>query len=57
MAEVILQDGVADLVGMTRALIADPDFPNKAREGRLNEIRACLGDNQKCIGSISVTCR
>ena len=52
MAESILQDDIADLVGMTRALIADPDFPNKAREGRLDEIRACLGDNQKCIGSM-----
>jgi len=53
MAESILEDGVADLIGMTRALIADPDFPIKVREGRLEEIRACLGDNQKCIGSMN----
>jgi thioredoxin reductase len=52
MAESILEDGIADLVGMTRALIADPDLPNKAREGRLDQIRFCLGDNQKCIGSM-----
>jgi 2,4-dienoyl-CoA reductase-like NADH-dependent reductase (Old Yellow Enzyme family)/thioredoxin reductase len=52
MAEAILEDGVADLVGMTRALIADPDLPNKTRDGLLDQIRICLGDNQKCIGSM-----
>jgi 2,4-dienoyl-CoA reductase-like NADH-dependent reductase (Old Yellow Enzyme family)/thioredoxin reductase len=52
MAESILEDGVADLIGMTRALIADPDFPIKVRDGRIEELRLCLGDNQKCIGSM-----
>ncbi len=52
LAESILEDGTADLVGMTRALIADPDLPNKTREGRLDQIRFCLGDNQKCIGNM-----
>jgi 2,4-dienoyl-CoA reductase-like NADH-dependent reductase (Old Yellow Enzyme family)/thioredoxin reductase len=42
-AESILADGAADLIGMVRALIADPDFPNKARTGRVDEIRMCLG--------------
>ncbi|PZQ96101.1 MAG: oxidoreductase [Cereibacter sphaeroides] len=50
MAESILAAGQADMCGMTRALIADPDMPNKAREGRLDEIRACIGCNQGCIG-------
>jgi 2,4-dienoyl-CoA reductase-like NADH-dependent reductase (Old Yellow Enzyme family) len=49
-AEKILADGQADLVGMTRAIIADPEMPNKALEGRLEAIRACLGDNENCIG-------
>jgi pyruvate/2-oxoglutarate dehydrogenase complex dihydrolipoamide dehydrogenase (E3) component len=52
MAEWILEAGTADLVGMTRALIADPDLPEKARLGKLDQIRFCLGDNQKCIGSM-----
>ncbi|MGD0638817.1 MAG: FAD-dependent oxidoreductase, partial [Nitrososphaerales archaeon] len=52
MAESLLEEGIADLVGMTRSLIADPDLPNKAREGRLDQIRFCLGDNQKCIGNM-----
>jgi NADPH-dependent 2,4-dienoyl-CoA reductase/sulfur reductase-like enzyme len=42
-AESILADGAADLIGMVRALIADPELPNKAREGRVEEIRMCLG--------------
>jgi len=41
-AERILQEGKADLVAMARALVADPDLPNKAREGRLEDIRPCI---------------
>jgi 2,4-dienoyl-CoA reductase-like NADH-dependent reductase (Old Yellow Enzyme family)/thioredoxin reductase len=43
IAEGILRDGAADMIGMVRALIADPDLPNKVREGRSGEIRMCLG--------------
>ena len=43
IAEGILADGAADMVGMVRALIADPDLPNKARAGRTTEIRMCIG--------------
>ena len=50
IAETILAAGQADMCGMTRALIADPEMPNKAREGRLDDIRACIGCNQGCIG-------
>ncbi|MBI4514317.1 MAG: FAD-dependent oxidoreductase [Deltaproteobacteria bacterium] len=52
LAERILAEGQADMVGMTRALIADPELPRKAREGRLAEIRACIGCNQNCIGRV-----
>jgi len=48
IAEQLLADGVCDLVGMTRAGIADPEFANKAREGRLTEMRRCIGCN-RCI--------
>lgn len=41
LAESILQEGKADLVAMGRALIADPELPKKAREGRLDDIRKC----------------
>src|SRR5262249_52715420 len=48
-AESVLEGGAADLVGMTRALIADPELPRKAREGRLDNIRVCMGSNEGCI--------
>ena len=41
LADKIIAEGRADLIGMGRALIADPELPNKAREGRLEEIRPC----------------
>ena len=50
LAERIIASGQADVCGMTRALISDPEMPAKARAGRLDEIRACIGCNQGCIG-------
>jgi 2,4-dienoyl-CoA reductase-like NADH-dependent reductase (Old Yellow Enzyme family) len=49
-AEAILAAGQADMVAMTRALICDPDLPAKTVQGRLDDIRACIGCNQACIG-------
>lgn len=48
VAEQVLKDGKADFVALGRALIADPDFPNKAAEGRVDDIRRCIADNA-CI--------
>lgn len=50
VAEQVLASGQADLCGMTRALICDPEMPNKTMAGRLDDIRACIGCNQSCIG-------
>jgi len=47
-AEQILAAGQADMVSMVRAYIADPEFGTKTREGRLNEIRKCIGCNEGC---------
>ena len=47
-AERILAGGEADMVGMTRAHVADPDLIAKLREGRLKDIRPCVGANM-CI--------
>ena len=47
-AEKVLADGHADMVGMTRAQIADPELANKAREGRLEDIRPCVACNDGC---------
>ena len=50
LAESILSDGKADMVGMARALITDPEFVNKFSSGRSDDIRACIGCNQACVG-------
>ncbi|MCS7139588.1 MAG: FAD-dependent oxidoreductase [Candidatus Nezhaarchaeota archaeon] len=49
VAEKILQEGMADMVAMLRALIADPELPKKAMEGRFDEIRYCVACNQGCL--------
>jgi len=42
LAEEIVAKGRADLVGMARALLADPEWPNKAKDGRFDDIRPCI---------------
>jgi 2,4-dienoyl-CoA reductase-like NADH-dependent reductase (Old Yellow Enzyme family)/thioredoxin reductase len=49
-AEEVLAQGWADAVAMTRALIADPEMPQKAAAGRIDEIRVCTGASEACIG-------
>jgi 2,4-dienoyl-CoA reductase-like NADH-dependent reductase (Old Yellow Enzyme family)/thioredoxin reductase len=49
-AEAVLASHHADVCGMTRALISDPEMPNKAMRGALEDIRACIACNQACIG-------
>ena len=50
IAEEVLASGQADMCGMTRAMIADPLMPTKAKAGHLDDIRACVACNQACIG-------
>lgn len=54
MAEKVLAAGQADMIGMCRALICDPHLPNKAKEGRLDDLRYCIACNQGCIGRIGM---
>ncbi|MEY4607766.1 MAG: hypothetical protein RLY45_2526 [Actinomycetota bacterium] len=49
-AERYLSAGDVDAVVMTRALICDPEMPAKANQGAVDDIRACIGCNQSCIG-------
>jgi len=49
-ADAIIAAHHADVCGMTRALICDPDMPNKAASGAAEDIRACIACNQACIG-------
>ena len=50
IAQQIISEDKADMVGLARALISDPEFVNKMAEGRADEIRACIGCNQACVG-------
>jgi 2,4-dienoyl-CoA reductase-like NADH-dependent reductase (Old Yellow Enzyme family)/thioredoxin reductase len=48
LAENAIADGHCDMVGLVRGQIADAEFCNKAREGRLEDIRLCIACNQGC---------
>ncbi len=52
VAERILQEGKADMIAMFRPLIADPELPKKALEGRFDEIRTCVACNQGCMDRV-----
>jgi mycofactocin system FadH/OYE family oxidoreductase 2 len=52
LAEELLAAGKADMVAMTRAQIADPEFANKVRDGREDELYHCIRGNQGCIGRV-----
>lgn len=54
MSESMLRDGKADFIAMARASLADPELPNKAKEGRVEEIIHCIGCNQGCTGETAV---
>ena len=51
-AEQVIRRGDADMVGMNRATIADPDLVVKTMEGREDEIRPCIACNQGCLGQL-----
>ena len=52
MAESVLQSGKADMIGIGRALLADPDWANKAAAGQAGDIRRCISCNRGCTDNI-----
>lgn len=52
VAEALLEEGVSDFVGIGRGNIADPEWANKAKEGKDEYIRTCVGC-LNCFGTIS----
>jgi len=52
LAEAILVAGEAQLISMARPMLADPDFVEKARNGRRAELNICIGCNQACLDHI-----
>lgn len=51
-AEQILENGDADMVSMARPFLADPEFMNKAAEGRVDDINTCIACNQACLDHV-----
>ena len=52
IADRLIRQGSIDLVGFARELIADPELPNKTKEGKLDEIVPCIGCNQGCLDHV-----
>lgn len=52
MAEEVLQSGKADMVGVGRPLLADPDWTHKAAAGKAIDIRRCISCNKGCTDNI-----
>lgn len=52
VAEQVLANGDADMVSMARPLLTDPDWVQKAREHREDEINTCIACNQACLDHI-----
>ncbi len=52
IAEDLLQKEMADIILLGRPLIADPEFPRKVMEGRVEDIRKCIACNRGCVGRI-----
>jgi NAD(H)-dependent 7beta-hydroxy-3-oxo-delta4-cholenoic acid oxidoreductase len=50
IAEDLLKKGYADMTVMGRALLADPELPNKAAEGRFDDIAPCTACSLGCVG-------
>jgi len=53
VAERILQKGWSDLVSVARGSLADPEWPNKARKGDVEDIRLCIACNE-CLDAVVI---
>jgi len=50
VARQVVEDGKADFVAIGRALLADPEWARKAKDGRVEDIRPCIACNEVCLG-------
>jgi 2-enoate reductase len=50
MAEKAIEEGKADMIALAKGLLADPYWPNKVLEGRVEDIRPCIGCHEACSG-------
>ena len=51
-AEAAINSGLTDMVSLARPLLADPEWPNKVKSGRIREIRKCTRCNTGCFGRV-----
>jgi thioredoxin reductase len=49
----VIRGGDADMVGLVRAMIADPDLVTKSLAGKVEQVRPCIGCNQACVAQVS----
>lgn len=54
LAERVLKEKKADFVAIGRSLLADPEWPLKVKEGRLQDIRPCIGCQDGCLARITL---
>ncbi len=52
VAEEVLARGDADMISMARPFLADPEWVNKAKEERADEINTCIACNQACLDHV-----
>lgn len=52
MASASIENGDCDIVSMGRPLLADPDYVNKLRSNRYDEVRPCISCHEGCMGRI-----
>ncbi|MFC2042069.1 FAD-dependent oxidoreductase [Chloroflexota bacterium] len=50
LAEEVVEEGKADIIVLARGLLADPDWPVKVQEGKIEDIRPCIGCHRACSG-------
>lgn len=53
MALEAIEDGVCDVIELGRPLLADPDYCNKVRSGRVGQIRPCISCQEGCMGRVA----
>ena len=51
-AEKVLAEGHADMISMARPFLADPEWVNKAKAEKSDEINTCIGCNQACLDHV-----
>lgn len=52
IAEKVIEEEKADFIALGRPLLADPEWPRKVKEGRLDDIIPCIGDGDGCLGGV-----